>query len=167
MLKFYNRGISGNKITDLAERWQEDAIDLKPDILSILIGVNDVLYYLYGEESFSAENFEKEYDTLVMQTRKELPDTLLILCEPFILPVNSVKDNWKQWHAEIQKRQEIVNNLANKYEAVFISLQEPFNNACNKAPADYWIWDGIHPMPAGHELIARQWIKKVSESVSF
>ena len=166
-LQFYNRGISGNKITDLAERWQEDTLDLMPGVLSILIGVNDVLYYLYGEESYSAENFEKEYDALLMQTRKTLPDTLLALCEPFILPVNNVKENWDLWYAEIQKRQEIVSNLAARYKAVFVSLQKPFIEACNKAPADYWIWDGVHPMPAGHELIAREWIKTVSRTISF
>jgi lysophospholipase L1-like esterase len=166
-LQFYNRGISGNKITDLAERWQEDTLDLMPGVLSILIGVNDVMYYLYGDENYSAKNFEKEYDALILQTMKTLPDTCLVLCEPFILPVNNVKENWDLWYAEIQKRQEIVSNLAARYKAVFVRLQKPFNEACNQAPADYWIWDGVHPMPAGHELIAREWIKTVSRTISF
>ena len=165
--EFYNRGISGNKITDLAMRWKEDTIDLHPDILSILIGVNDVSYFISGDERYSAGNYEKDYDALISRTKKELPEVRLVLCEPFILPVGNIKDNWSIWHSEIQKRQEIVKKLAINYDAVFVSLQEPFNKACNRAPAEYWIWDGVHPMPAGHELIAREWIKKVKRRLSF
>lgn len=165
--EFYNRGISGNKITDLAMRWKDDAIDIQPDILSILIGVNDVSYFIAGDERYSAGNYEKDYNTLISRTKKELPEVRLVLCEPFILPVGNIKDNWSIWHPEIQKRQDIVKKLAFNYDAVFVGLQEPFNKACNKAPADYWIWDGVHPMPAGHELIARQWIRKAGREISF
>ncbi len=166
-IEFYNRGISGNKITDLAMRWKEDTIDLHPDILSILIGVNDVSYFMMGDEKYSASNYENEYHALILRTKKELPKVRLVLCEPFILPVGNIKDNWSKWHSEIQKRQEIVKNLAINYDAVFVNLQEPFDKACNRAPADYWIWDGVHPMPAGHELIARQWISKVRSEITF
>jgi lysophospholipase L1-like esterase len=166
-LAFYNRGISGNKITDLALRWKEDTIDLHPDILSILIGVNDVSSFISGDDRYSAGNFERDYDALILRTKKEMPEVSLVLCEPFILPVGNIKENWSIWHAEIVKRQEIVKKLAASYDAVFVSLQEPFDKACHRAPADYWIWDGVHPMPAGHELIARQWIKKAVRHISF
>lgn len=166
-LVFYNRGISGDKITDLAMRWKEDTLDLRPDILSILIGVNDVSYFMAGDERYSAGNYEKDYDALILRTRNEMPEVRLVLCEPFILPVGQLKDNWEKWHSEIQKRQEIVRKLAVNYDAVFVGLQEHFNKACKRAPADYWIWDGVHPMPAGHELIARQWIRKAVREISF
>ena len=77
-LAFYNRGISGDKITDLAMRWKEDTLDLRPDILSILIGVNDVSYFMEGDERYSAGNYEKDYDALILRTKNELPEVLSI-----------------------------------------------------------------------------------------
>lgn len=166
-LRFYNHGISGNTITDLAVRWKEDTLDVKPDILSILIGVNDVMRFINGDNNFSAANYQKEFIVLIERTREKLPDILLVLCEPFILPVGNVEESREVWHEQIQSRQEIVNKLARTYNALFVGLQEPFNQACNKAPADYWTWDGIHPMPAGHELIAKQWLSQVAKIITF
>jgi lysophospholipase L1-like esterase len=166
-LVFYNRGISGNKVTDLAARWQQDTLDLKPNVLSILIGVNDVNVNIDGAEGATAEKFEEVYRSLLDQTKDKFPDILFVLCEPFILPVGKVKDRWDKWWPEMQKRQEVVNRLAKDYNAVFVELQPVFDNACKRAPTDYWIWDGIHPTVAGHELIAREWIKQVSKRLRF
>ncbi len=166
-MMFYNRGISGNKVTDLADRWNVDCIDLKPDILSILIGVNDVASVINNnKDAVTADKYEEVYNSLIEKTKKELPGTLLVLCEPFILPVGYVKDNWEKWENETQKYEKIAAALAERHNAIFIRLQEAFNEACKQAPPDYWIWDGVHPMPAGHELIARQWIKEVRKRVS-
>jgi lysophospholipase L1-like esterase len=158
---FFNRGISGNKVSDLAARWQTDTLDIKPDLLSILIGVNDVFGVVVKGETFTVDDFGNTYDALLDKTIKALPNVELVLCEPFILPVGMVKEKPGLWNAEIQKRQPIVQHLAEKYNAVYVPLQEVFTKAIKKAPADHWIWDGVHPMPAGHELIAREWIKAV------
>jgi len=155
---FYNRGISGNKVTDLAARWQTDTIDIKPDVLSILIGVNDVNSMFTGKDMVTAERFGEVYRSLLNQTKEKLPGVHLVLCEPFILRVGRVQDKWEEWFSEIQKRQEIVQKLSVEYHTVYVPLQEAFNKAVDRAPAGYWIWDGVHPMPAGHELIAREWI---------
>jgi lysophospholipase L1-like esterase len=157
--QFFNRGISGNTINDLATRWQKDTLDIKPDILSILVGINDVQGVIRGANKATADDFGDKYDKLLLQTITELPGIQLIINEPFILPVGMVKANLTTWTNELQKRQDIVKALAMKYNAVYIPLQDAFNKALKKAPADYWIWDGIHPMPAGHELIAREWLK--------
>jgi lysophospholipase L1-like esterase len=158
---FFNRGISGNKVSDLAARWQTDTLDIKPDLLSILIGVNDVFGVVVKGETFTVDDFGNTYDALLDKTIKALPNVELVLCEPFILPVGMVKEKPDLWNAEIQKRQPIVQHLAEKYNAVYVPLQDVFTKAIKKAPADHWIWDGVHPMPAGHELIAREWIKAV------
>lgn len=161
-LKFYNRGISGNKIIDLAARWQTDTLDIKPDVLSILIGINDASsVVLNWEPVVTIEKYEKVYNSLLKQAKAELPDVVLVLCEPFILNVGAVKEHWSAYHSDVTKRQEVVRKLAKKYEAIHLAFQEVFDNACKKAPADYWIWDGIHPTVAGHELLAKEWIKKV------
>ncbi len=164
-LFFVNRGISGDKVTDLSSRWQEDTLAIQPDVLSILIGINDVEKAIEGDTSFSAESYEREYRALLAQTKKALPGVTLILCEPFILPVGRVKESFKLYQEEVKKRQVVVKKLASIYQAVFVSLQAAFNEALSSAPAEYWVWDGIHPMPAGHELIARQWLKQVSKKI--
>ena len=162
---FYNRGISGNTVPDLAKRWQTDTIGLRPNVLSILIGVNDVLRGMSQEETFSAQAYENDYRALLKQTTSALPNVKLVICEPFILPVGRVKEQWDQWNQAIIKRQAIAKNLAGEFNAVFVDFQQQFNNALSKAHADYWIWDGVHPMPAGHELMARYWLKVVNKHI--
>jgi lysophospholipase L1-like esterase len=164
---FFNRGISGNKLTDLAKRWQADTLDLKPDVLSLLIGINDVAAFLDGDPAFSAEQYETGYRALLEQTRQQLPSVQLVLCAPFILPVGPVKDKWEAYNLEVKQRQQIVKKLSLEYQAILVEFQQAFNKALDKAPAEYWIWDGIHPMPAGHELMAREWLSQVSKKLKF
>ncbi|WP_339716892.1 SGNH/GDSL hydrolase family protein [Cyclobacterium amurskyense] len=164
-LMFFNRGISGNKVTDLLDRWQEDTIDLKPDVLSIMIGVNDVARIISKE--YSIEEWEVNYKKLLNKTRSELPNTTLILCEPFLLIDDWPKEKAVAWEAIIFKMQVIVRQLAKNYNTIHVELQDQFNLSLKKAPAKYWVWDGVHPMPAGHELIARIWIKEVSKKLDF
>jgi lysophospholipase L1-like esterase len=166
-LQFYNRGISGNKITDLPARWQQDALELRPDVLSILVGVNDVNAIISSDETGSASRFEEEYRLLLDNTIRELPGCLLVLCEPFILPVGRVKEAWTKWSSEMKERQQSVRKLATDFKAVFIPLQEVFDRAAKEISPDYWIWDGIHPTVAGHELITREWLEQVGKQVTF
>jgi lysophospholipase L1-like esterase len=165
---FINRGISANKIIDLAARWQTDTLDLNPDILSILIGVNDSSSVVVNwEPVVSVEKYEELYNDLLEQTKAKFPNIVLVLCEPFILKVGQVKEHWDAYQADITPRQAVVKKLAQDFDAVFVGFQEVFDKACEKAPADYWIWDGVHPTVAGHELMAREWIKQVGLRVSF
>ncbi|MGV3704647.1 MAG: SGNH/GDSL hydrolase family protein [Arcticibacter sp.] len=157
--QFFNRGVSGNTVPDLAARWKEDTIDLAPDILSILIGVNDANAEIDGRSDFSASSYASRYRKLITETKSQLPKLKLIIGEPFILPVGRVKESWSKWYDCISARQEAAKDLAAEFNAVYIPYQSHFNAALQKAPADHWIWDGIHPMPAGHELMARQWIE--------
>jgi lysophospholipase L1-like esterase len=154
-LIFMNRGISGNTVSALARRWQSDTIELKPDLLSILIGVNDLSF------GVSAERYEQQYDQLLADTLKALPKVRLVLCEPFGLPVGQKTNNWETYRAQIGVRDRIVNKLGEKYHAPVVPLQQMFENATNRAPAEYWIWDGIHPTYAGHQLMADEWVRTV------
>jgi lysophospholipase L1-like esterase len=138
-LMFYNRGISGNKVRDLVARWQQDTLDLKPDLVSILVGVNDVGDILRNRNPESIEKFEETYRKLLDKTLEASPEIVLVLCEPFLLPVGMVKDRQEIWEAEIALRQKIVRKLAAEYQTVFVEFQEVFNKACHKAPANYWI----------------------------
>lgn len=153
---FINRGVSGNRVPDLIKRWPTDALDLKPDVLSILIGVNDL-------NSLSADEYEVQYDKLLADTVAALPGVKLVLCEPFGLPNPKKPENWPTRRNDLARRQAIVKKLATKYHAVFVPLQEVFDDACRRAPAEYWIWDGVHPTYAGHQLLADRWERVVRE----
>jgi len=160
---FMNRGISGNKVSDLAARWQTDTLDIKPDILSILVGVNDANEAVKDNRDYTAMSYKNAYYDLLTRTKDSNPDIKLIIGESFLLPVGAVKANWQRWSDEVSLRQVIAKDLAKEFEAVFVPYQSAFNDALKRAPADYWIWDGIHPMPAGHELMAREWLKAVKK----
>jgi lysophospholipase L1-like esterase len=152
-LTFINRGISGNTVASLARRWQTDTIDLKPDLLSILIGVNDLNF------GVKAEQYEQQYDQLLADTIKALPNVRLVLGEPFGLPVGGKKNIWEKYRADLAARQAIVAKLGEKYHAPVIHFQKMFDDAAKRAPADYWIWDGVHPTYAGHQLMADEWVR--------
>jgi lysophospholipase L1-like esterase len=158
---FFNRGISGNKVPDLLERWDKDTIQLNPDVLSILIGINDTSADMGNKAGFTTDDYKQALTKLLTQTRDALPDTKLVIGEPFVLPVGKVKNDLKSWTEKVSERQYISRELSQTFEAIFIPYQKHFNEALKKAPAEYWIWDGIHPMPAGHQLMAREWIKAV------
>ena len=154
-LTFMNRGISGNRVSDLARRWQTDTIDLKPDVISILIGVNDL------GSGVTTEQYEQQYDQLLAETVKALPNVRLVLGEPFGLPVGQKKSIWETIIRQLKERDEIVNKLGEKYHAPVVHFQKMFEDATNRAPADYWIWDGVHPTYSGHQLMADEWVRAV------
>ncbi|GGH16141.1 SGNH/GDSL hydrolase family protein [Paenibacillus segetis] len=163
-LQFYNRGISGDRISDLYARWNEDAISLNPDIISILIGVNDAWRIMNGEPSGVTDRFERAYRHVLEETSEVLPHTKLILCEPFILKAGGIVEQWAAWDERIKNYQAVVRELAVQFNAVHIPLQELFNEAAQRVDAAYWLWDGVHPTAAGHDLIAKQWLTIVERS---
>lgn len=155
-LEFTNRGISGNTVLDLEKRWQKETLDLKPTVLSILIGVND------NGRGIPLDQYEKTYDKLLADTKAAIPGIKFVLCEPFTLPTEG-KERPMTWNDELAKRGEIVAKLAKKYDAAFVPFQQAFNDAAKKAPAAYWIWDSVHPTYAGHQIMADAWEKAVRE----
>ena len=158
-LAFFNRGISGNKIPDLAGRWQQDTLDLKPTVVSILIGVNDIWHPLNDGKEVSVEKFEEGYDKLLAETVAALPDAKIILLEPFITLGNATSGKWDVWQGHLKKFQAVVTKLGAKYHAPVVKLQSVFDAACKRAPAEYWVWDGVHPTYAGNQLIADEWVR--------
>jgi lysophospholipase L1-like esterase len=158
-LTFLNRGISGNRVPDLAARWQTDTLALQPNLLSILIGINDT--EATGDRAESTEIFESSYDKLLADTIAALPHVKIVLGEPFLLPVGKHAETYAAEFAELQKRQAAVARLASKYHLPEVLYQKAFTDACSKAPANHWSWDGVHPTYAGHALMAELWLKTV------
>ncbi|MCE5277031.1 MAG: SGNH/GDSL hydrolase family protein [Planctomycetaceae bacterium] len=160
-LEFFNRGVSGNTLGDLKNRWQSDAIDMKPDLLSILVGVNDV-HRAGGAVALPA--WEADYRCILHASRKANPALRLVLLDPFVLPSGKLadKDQWQQWRGQVDALCTIVERLAVDYQAVHIRTQEIFDAAAAAVEPAHWMWDGVHPLPQGHELIARYWLQEVS-----
>ncbi|MGO4547325.1 SGNH/GDSL hydrolase family protein [Paenibacillus sp. 2TAB23] len=156
-----NRGISGDRASDLYARWNEDAISLNPDIISILVGVNDAWRSMNGEASGITDRYERAYRHILEETKQVLPEAQLVLCEPFILNTGAPSQNWQAWSERITAYRHTVRELAGQFGAIFVPLQAAFDEACTRADASYWLWDGVHPTAAGHELIARKWLETV------
>lgn len=153
--QFFNRGVSGEGVRGLRRRWQQDALELKPDILSLLIGVNDTIQAQSGDRSLDDVAFGDVYTELVDRLVEARPGAGLILLEPFLLPAGDVT---RAWQDHLRPRQKFVREFACARGAVFVPLQSILDRACDQAPAAYWAYDGIHPTHAGFRLVADAWL---------
>jgi lysophospholipase L1-like esterase len=162
--EFINRGISGNRVTDLLARIQCHMINLEPDVMSILIGVNDVWHEINYRNGVRTELFENVYNILIQELKAEKPDLRIMLMEPFVLKGSATEANWDAFKNGVAEKAAAVKRVAENNNLEFIPLQDKLDEACEKAPASYWLYDGVHPTAAGHELIAREWIKQFGEN---
>lgn len=154
-LKIFNRGISGNKVYQLAERWDKDCLELKPDILSILIGVNDFWHKLNGNYNGTLDVYRNDYIALIERTLKALPNVRLIIMEPFAVP--GVKAVDQKWYPDFIGYQNAAREIAAKFSATFIPLQKVFDEGIKLVQGSYWTGDGVHPSLAGAQLMAEAW----------
>jgi lysophospholipase L1-like esterase len=158
-LTLYNRGISGNKVYQLAERWQKDCLDLKPDVLSILIGVNDYWHKRNGQYNGTVEVYENDYLKLIQSTKEKLPNIKLVICEPFYVMNTSAVDG--TWAAPMKEYQTAAKRVATAFSTAWVPFQQVFDEAVKHAPATYWTGDGVHPAMPGAQLMAEAWLRVV------
>ncbi len=158
--EFINRGICGDRIIDLLARIKRDAINLQPDYMSVLVGVNDVGREL-GEDrdGIDAELFEIYYDSYLAQLKAALPDLKIMIMEPFLCHGSLTDEQWEIYRSEVEKRGAVSKKMAVKYGCCFVPLRRLFDEACAVAPAGQWSRDGVHPADAGHEIIKRAWLE--------
>ena len=159
-LTIYNKGISGNKVYQLAERWNTDCIDLKPNVLSILIGVNDFWHTKTGGYQGTAKTYEDDFRALLKRTLTALPNVKFIIGEPFAVTGVRAVDN--SWYPEFDRYREAAGKLADEFKAVFIPYQKVFDEAQKRAPGVYWTHDGVHASLAGAHLMANAWMEAVA-----
>ena len=157
-VEVYNRGISGNKVVQLDARWDDDAIALRPDVVSVLIGVNDIWHTLSGNFDWSVERYAEEYDALLARTRAELPDATLVVCEPFVLRCGAVDDSW---FPEFDGYRAAARRVADEHGALFVPFHSMFEDALDVAPPEHWAGDGVHPSAEGAALMAETWLRVV------
>lgn len=157
-LKFYNRGISGNKVYQLAERWDKDCLELKPNVLSILIGVNDYWHKHNGNYKGTSKIYLDDYKQLLDKTKQQLPAVKLIIAEPFAVKGIKAVDN--SWYPEFDEYRAAANEIAKTFDAIYIPLQTVFDKAQHLATGSYWTGDGVHPSIAGNQLMAKTWLEQ-------
>ncbi|MGC9451164.1 MAG: SGNH/GDSL hydrolase family protein [Oceanipulchritudo sp.] len=162
--RIINRGLSGNKVTQLCGRWQVDTLNHRPDILSILIGVNDVWHGLPGDgKEYNGVNpvhFERTYRLLLDFTMETLPKVKLILGEPFLLKGTA----WTGEFADgVAERQAIVKRIAKDFDAGFVRYQSAFDKALDDMRVDDLAPDGVHPTNLGNTVMADAWMQVFEE----
>ena len=162
--QIFNRGISGNRIVDVYARIKADIINLKPDYLSIYIGVNDVWHELGHKNGVATAKFEKIYSMLLEEVTEACPDCKIFLFAPFVLKGNgtyNAEDTsyYEAFVKDVNTKIEAVKRVGEKFALPVIELQPAFDKALELAPDRYWTADGVHPTAMGHELIKRLWLE--------
>ena len=155
-----NCGISGNRVVDLLARWKRDCLNLKPDVITILIGVNDVWHEFGNHDGVSVLLFEEVYRILLRETFAALPQTRLILMGAYVMPGPATTPDWDVFSGEVAARREVTRKLAEEFGLIYVDLQQAFDEAQKKFPAQRWTGDGVHPTAAGQVVIAQAWKKE-------
>ncbi len=163
--EFINRGVGGNRVVDLYARIKADFINLKPDYASILIGVNDAWHEITRQDGVDTAKFEKIYTMLIDEIRAACPDTKLMILAPYVLEgtatcnTEEIPDRLERFQKDVAEKAAVARKMAEKYGLPLIELQPAFDEACRKAPPEYWAADGVHPTACGHEIIKRLWLE--------
>lgn len=157
--RMLNRGVSGDRIIDLYARVKTDIIHLNPDIISILIGVNDIGREIYEHNGMDADKAFQIYCMLLEEIQEALPAAEILILEPFLLRGTATEPYWEKFLGGVLEIAKMEKEAAEKYGLPFIPLQDKFDEAARLAPNDYWLRDGIHPTMAGHGMIKREWIR--------
>ncbi len=153
-LTVLNRGISGNRVVDLRDRWTVDALDPNPGILSIYVGINDTWRRYDSNDPTSATAFEADYRAILDAARDAIAPKL-VLVEPFVVPVTAEQE---RWHEDLDDKRAVVGRLAAEYGAAFVPLQSLLTVAADEHGAAAIAQDGVHPTELGHRLIAEAWL---------
>lgn len=157
-VRFLNRGISGNRVKDLAARWKEDCLDLRPTWLSILIGVNDVWRRYDSNDPTSTEAYEEDYRRILTRVKEDTCNPRLIILEPFVLPTPPDRLVWRE---DLDPKIQVARSMAREFGAIYVPLDGIFAAASVHREPAFWAGDGVHPTQPGHALIAQKWLEAV------
>ncbi len=156
-LQFRNTGISGNRSCDLLARWDADCINLQPDWVSILVGVNNTWRRYDANDPTPDSVFEAECRELLDRVKNET-SARLILCSPFLLPTGESVIRMRE---DLDPKIGIIKNLAQEFNAIWVDFDAAFIAAKERQAPAYWAFDGVHPTIAGHALLADAWMRNI------
>lgn len=157
-----NRGISGDRIVDVYARIKKDCWNLAPDVMSILIGINDIWHEIEGKNGVEIDRFERIYSMLIEDTKKALPNVKIMLLAPFVLEGTATSVHLDKFSI-VSEYSRVVEKIAEKYGLTFIPLQAKFDEEAKRVGADKLLYDGVHPTVAGSTIIANEWLKAFSK----
>ncbi|MBF6059342.1 GDSL family lipase [Nocardia terpenica] len=171
VVNWLNSAIAGSKVTDLEARWQTDVLDTRPDVVSILAGVNDVGWHSIDPDGYpiSAQEYAAGYDRLLAPLAESGAE--LILIEPFLLPVRGPievggryfgEDVRRKWRTDLDPKIQVVRELAREYGAHLLAADGMFAELSARTGPQYWAADGVHPTPAGQAALAAAWLRLVA-----
>lgn len=156
-----NRGIAGNRVAHLRERWQRDVVDLHPDVLTVYIGVNDTLSTFFQGAPTPVEDFERDLDDILARAVAARTRRIIVI-DPFFVADAPWAGNWKDGsefvRADLDPKRAVVRALADRYGADFLPLQDHVSAAVAERGGVIVAPDGVHPSGFGHALIARLWL---------
>ena len=156
--EFVNLGISGNRTEHLMARLESDFIEVQPDIVSIMIGINDVWHhYSHGIET-TDEQFEKNYRA-VLDAVKSRTNARILMIQPFLL--ETVDPAKQVLCEELARKQQIISRLVEEYADVYLPLDEVLHTEADEEPA-YYSADGVHPTPDGACCIGEVYLRAVA-----
>ncbi len=170
-IEVINRGIGGNRVTDIYSRWLEDTLNIDYDVLSILCGINDIGSAVRLERSFDVNRFEFIYDRMLREATEEHPQAKLVICEPYLIKLKreeagngvDIVDNWDIWASAIAEERMVIKGLAEKHNAIYVPFGKMFDEICKTEQGKRFTPDGVHATPAGNELMARKWLECCGE----
>ncbi len=158
-----NRGIGGDTVADLHSRWADDALEIKPDWLSIKIGINDLNQTFSGQIDLSPEKFEANYDFILAQTVKRLPNCKLLLIDPFFMSRDKLKDSYRARVMKVLPEYiDVVHRLSRKYKTRLVKTHDLFQEQLKHHKLEVFSTEPVHPNSAGHLLIAEAVYKALS-----
>lgn len=161
-LQIYNRGNGGNIVQQLEERWDEDCLQLRPDLLSVLIGINDSARAFSPDPTgHTPADFDQCLRRLLDQARQQNPALRLVICEPFFYPIREEQNAWQDG---FEQRRAATKAIATDFDAAFVPFQSLFEELYQLAPAAYWLPDGVHPTLPAHRRMADLWLKIVQSA---
>ena len=152
--RFLNRGVSGDRIVDINSRIKADLINLQPDLVSILICINDVWHEIGSRNGVDNDKYFRTYCDILEEVRRMCPGVKIFILEPFVLKASATEAKWDIFYRETRLRAASAKKAAEQFGCVFIPLQEKFEALCEKAEPSYWLHDGVHPTAMGHQVIA-------------
>lgn len=166
----FNMGISGNRIVDLYARIKNDVWNREPDLISILIGINDIWHEITYKNGVDIERYEKVYRMIIEDTKKRFPKARFVLCEPFVVEGSStcateeMPDRYERF-CEVYKYASVVKKLSEEYGLYFLPLQKKFDEATARLGVEYYAPDGVHPNIGGSSLVATEWVSLFREKI--
>lgn len=156
---FYNRGIAGNNVVDLFSRVRRDVLDLNPDVLTVLIGVNDSWCEEAGKSYIGTEKYKAVYTMMLDEIKAALPQVQIILIEPFLTKGEPERKGFEHFVASVREKAAFVKELAKERGYGFVAMQEALERMVQTAPYGYWTHDGIHPNLPLRQYLADRWIE--------